>query len=556
MILRFPEPAEAIHTFPVPELIRPKHRHPDRWRWLVLLAATAAFLYFVGRFHIPGKGFTALINFGDAYSARRLPEISATTTYIVPESTGYDAQWYAQLAVRPDLRSAEIATAVDNVPYRARRIFFPLVASLLGGGDPQRTLEVYALTNVVCWILLGAVLLHWLPPRCWGNVARWIAVMLSYGLSFSVRNALVDGPALLLIATGVLLHEKGRDLSAAAVLGLAGLGKETCILAGAALVHAPFRSLRDWARLALKASFVVLPLALWLFYLLTSFGFGSGEMGARNFAFPLVELWQKTVRCAAALGGFPRAFEYAIGDCLLLVSLVSQFLFFALRPRPMEAWWRIGAAFAALMAILGEAVWEGFPSAAGRVVLPMAFAFNILLPRGPRWWPLFILGNLSVFCSPTFIRLPLGIERPVVEMPAALDRADAAHLAVTVRYDGPWHLSEHSVTENWHWTGGPVSLEITNSLKDPLRATLRFGINSRDARHVTVSIDGRQNWSSRVDTSRRNIEIPLLIPAGSSHVEFGTDKPPYPPVEGRDSREVAFRIYDLQLRVEGLAPAP
>jgi hypothetical protein len=73
---------------------------------------------------------------------------------------------------------------------------------------------------------------------------------------------------------------------------------------------------------------------------------------------------------------------------------------------------------------------------------------------------------------------------------------------------------------------------------------------------VTVSIDGRQNWSSRVDTSRRNIEIPLLIPAGSSHVEFGTDKPPYPPVEGRDSREVAFRIYDLQLRVEGLAPAP
>lgn len=540
----------------MPEHTRSQPRTSNRWRWLTLLAATSVFLFFVARFHIPGKGFTALINFGDAYSERRLPEISPTTTYIVPESTGYDAQWYAQLAVRPDLHSPEVATAVDNVPYRARRILFPLLAHLLGGGDPGRTLAIYALTNLVCWFLLGLVLLHWLPPDRWGNVARWIAVMLSFGLTFSVRNALVDGPALLLITTGVLLYERGREFWAAAVLGLAGLGKETCILAGTILLHPPLRRLPDWARLAAKAVLVALPLALWLGYLTLLFEIGSGEMGARNFALPFAELWHKAVHCVAALRAFPRAFEYALGDCFVLVSLVAQFLFFALRPRPQEAWWRIGAAFALLMVFLGEAVWEGFPGATGRVVLPMVLAFNIMLPRGRRWCPLFLLGNLSLLCSPTFIRLPLGIERPIVEVPAALAQGHPDGPVVGTRYSGPWHLAEHSITENWHWTGGPAALEVTNTLDTPLRATLRFGVNSRDDRTATVSIGSRQLWTGAIDERRRNVEIPVVLPPGACRLEFGTDKPPVPPEEGRDPRALAFRIYDLKLRIAAPGDTP
>jgi len=60
-----------------------------------------------------------------------------------------------------------------------------------------------------------------------------------------------------------------------------------------------------------------------------------------------------------------------------------------------------GASYAVLMIFLGDAVWESYPSAAARVLLPMTVAFNILVPRG-KWWPiLLVVGNLGVLASPT-----------------------------------------------------------------------------------------------------------------------------------------------------------
>ena len=49
------------------------------------------------------------------------------------------------------------------------------------------------------------------------------------------------------------------------------------------------------------------------------------------------------------------------------------------------------------MVLLGPAVWGDYPGAAVRVVLPMTIAFNLLLPRTRLFWPLAILGNLSVW---------------------------------------------------------------------------------------------------------------------------------------------------------------
>ena len=69
-------------------------RCPDRFRWLALLAATAGFLLLVARFHIPGKGFTALINFGEVHASRYLSEIDPRTTYVTPDS---DGDWRAPL---------------------------------------------------------------------------------------------------------------------------------------------------------------------------------------------------------------------------------------------------------------------------------------------------------------------------------------------------------------------------------------------------------------------------------------------------------------------------
>ena len=48
------------------------------------------------------------------------------------------------------------------------------------------------------------------------------------------------------------------------------------------------------------------------------------------------------------------------------------------------------------MMLLGPSVWQGYPGAATRVLLPMTVAFNILLLRNRMFWPLFVAGNLLV----------------------------------------------------------------------------------------------------------------------------------------------------------------
>jgi hypothetical protein len=48
------------------------------------------------------------------------------------------------------------------------------------------------------------------------------------------------------------------------------------------------------------------------------------------------------------------------------------------------------------MIFLGQAVWEGHPGAATRVLMPMTFAFNLLLPSTRWFWLLWVLGNVNV----------------------------------------------------------------------------------------------------------------------------------------------------------------
>jgi hypothetical protein len=70
-----------------------------------------------------------------------------------------------------------------------------------------------------------------------------------------------------------------------------------------------------------------------------------------------------------------------------------------LRWRPAERWWRVGAAFAGMMLFLSTPVWEGYPGASTRVLLPMTLAFNVLVPRTGRWLPILLAGNLTVAAS-------------------------------------------------------------------------------------------------------------------------------------------------------------
>ena len=87
---------------------------------IVMLAALLALPAQILRDHFSRDyGFVSLIDFGQRFRERALPEVREFT----PPSRsgwGYDGQFYAQLALRPSLDDPALERALDNATYRAR----------------------------------------------------------------------------------------------------------------------------------------------------------------------------------------------------------------------------------------------------------------------------------------------------------------------------------------------------------------------------------------------------------------------------------------------------
>ena len=83
----------------------PANPRPAKWiQWLPSLAASLVFLACVASMWEPGTGFTRLIRFGDYFSPRAVPQLREVPIHVYEDSHGYDAQFYAQMALDPLLR--------------------------------------------------------------------------------------------------------------------------------------------------------------------------------------------------------------------------------------------------------------------------------------------------------------------------------------------------------------------------------------------------------------------------------------------------------------------
>jgi hypothetical protein len=239
-------------------------------------------------------------------------------------------------------------------------------------------------------------------------------------------------------------------------------------------------------------------------------------------------------------------------DGLVLLGLLSQFCFFAFRIRWRDPWWRVGASFAVLMAFLGDAVWEGYPSAAPRVLLPMTLAFNILVPRRA-WWPILLLaGNLGVLGSGELLK-PLEKRDIVVEGPLQLRLNPTDGYVVEAAY-GPrnWWPTEWEAKDHWRWSGGDSTVTIHNPQPFTIVADLAFGLATGDVRSATMTVAGHVAWSARVrpamDNEARISGIDL--PPGDTLLLFQSDRPAARPGPG-DRRLITFSVRDLTIVLKG-----
>ena len=356
------------------------------------LVIPAMFVWAVSQFYAPGVGFTRLIEFGAKFVEFEHPRLRAVPHALAPDA-GYDGQFHAQLALDPLLRSEEIRTSVDAPGYRGRRILFSWVAYVLGAGRPTIVLQAYALLNVASWFVLAWLLLRWLPPGRPRAAAAWVGCLLGEGMMVSVRKSLLDGPSMVLLTLAIIATESGRRGVAAGVIGAAALGRDTNLL-GAVVLPRRTGAPQRIASLALQVALVLVPLAVWVAYL-SSLGLAPVEPGHANFGLPLtayVGKWATTL-------GELRTENWLLPartSLLSLVALTTQAVVLVRWWQPGSPWWRMGIAYVALLIVLGYEVWNGYPGAAARVVMPMTFAFNVLLPRARWFWPLWALGNVNV----------------------------------------------------------------------------------------------------------------------------------------------------------------
>jgi hypothetical protein len=511
------------------------------WFWTALLVM-ALFLGLIARYYHPSTGWSSLISIGEKIVNPKVTALHGVQHHVQEGSYGYDGQFYVQLALHPLLGSDELEAAIDDPAYRARRMLLPWSAWLLGVGQPDWIVQAYALLNVVCWLVLAVVLWRWLPPVNAANFLRWAGILFAHGVGMSVRHALTDAPSLLLLALGMLWWEKQQHRSAMGALAAATLAKETAVLAAVLWVDSPPRGWRWWGRMALVGILIITPLLLWMGYVRWRFGAVPSEEGLGNFALPLAGLMGKWSDTLGEIGrdGWSK-FNFV--TLLTVLALTVQVMFFLLRWRAREAWWRVGAVFATLGLIVAQPVWEGHPGAATRVLLPMMVAFNLLVPRARRWLPVLIAGNLSIAASVVEFSPPRANLLYFKGEPELVVQQSYAQGA-------GWYLPELKGWKTRRWALQTAELDLHNAAERPVALRITAHLAALSPRQVELRLNGLRIWQAALTAKTTSHELPFFnLPPGQNRLEFVTNMPAERPAMG-DERDLSFCVWELVLEVQ------
>lgn len=501
----------------------------------VRLVVIAGLLWVFGRYWDPYYGFTAFIE-ADAATEALLPSSLRDAPIFIHRDAGrYDGAYYAQIATDPTLRDPEVKQAVDDLGYRARRILLSAIAWVAARGEAVTAVHVYAWMHPLLWLIFAVQAWRLFPltaPRAtWG----WLGAVLASGALVSVRLALTDLAALILVAAGVGASERGREQAASRWLGAAALARETALLGAVSFWSSDFR---QWRRAAGWVALAILPLAAWLLYVRAVAG-PSGP-GYKNFALPLTA-WIGRGRELAAAIGVELNQGMLWGGWLDYLALTVQAAYVLARPEKQSAWWRVGLAYAALGICLGPSVWEGFPGAAARLLLPLTLAFNVLAVRRRAALAWLILGNLSVLGGLWAVREAPG-------RPHQLASGMHAGVSYVLETDARWSVAEWNRKWRWAWCAGEGELVLRVWPHQP-RVRAEIQLRAVTARAVEIRHENLVVWRGSVGERPQWIALPeLAIARGRLELELRSPSPPVAEGQDNTARGISFACFGARLK--------
>lgn len=349
--------------------------------WLVIA------LVLSGWFSVQFEGgyFDPLL-FGRAFHERTIPETREVVPTTPSHEFGYDGQFYVQIAVRPRATDPVLHAAMDNAPYRLRRIGWPALMHAVGLGHPAAVTHAYLWSNVICWIVLAGLL--WrrlLRDPSWKAAVAWFLLVTGAGFLSSVRCALLDLPALLLVFLALQAREHGRLLVCALLIAAAALIKETSLLAGVLLWPAQPRAWRAWLRSSVLVGIAALPVAAWTAWLGARFGWDL-VAGHQNLALPGVAAFTRmgTILAECLDQGFSRPTLWPLVTWLGLAFQLACLLRWTSPRTPIG---RLGLVFGLLLLCSGPNVWGELVMAVPRAVLPVSLVAVIVAVERRASWP-------------------------------------------------------------------------------------------------------------------------------------------------------------------------
>ena len=511
-----------------------------RWGWpLIGALAAAAFLALCARFWHPAYGFTVFFQLDGSNDPLKLTEFHQHPVYVHRDNGGYDGLYYAQIALDPTLQDSELPRAMDNFAYRARRILPPALAWAAGFGQPRGIIFAYSILNLCAWLACAALVWRLLAVNNARAFLAWGGVMFSAGALASVRLALTDLPALTLLAAMLVALERGQKNRATAWLATAALARETSLAALPGLWTRPWLASKN----ALRTLAVMVPLAGWLVYV--RFQVGPADAGWGNLTWPIAGWVEKLIAAGQALG--------TVGDHVLawttllaFIALSAQAAAILYYRRPDDPFWRVGLAYTVLLLTLGTAVWEGFPGAATRVLLPLTLAANILLvrTRAPLAW--LIVVNLAVPAGFLSLR---DVPTDVSEVAAA----SSPHGTAVARRGEGWYPAEAAGRSSWTWTRGRAEILLESWGDRDAIIDLSFKLRSLRPCVVGVSVDGSEIARLKVGPTLEphvvHINPAARIKTGVMRIGLASDTEPVAESGTPDARQLGFALYNPRLEI-------
>jgi len=266
------------------------HRQQLQPQGVAVLVAAVVLLVWIlvvaGKF---GGNPSGLARIGDQLPLS--PRLAGQEVVILQGKRGNDGQQFLSLALDPLQREATTTATLDNPVYRGKRVLYPLLAWMLGLGQPHLILWSMGLINAGCmtaaaWLVARWALLHQRSPA-WGLA---VLSLPGYWITLSLNTADLLATTLMLSAAVAWKQQHlGRLWSS---LAAALLTRETAALAWASSIWAALKQ-RAW-RLVMPLVLVPLPWLVWTTALSRRFPSVTDQaLVSLHFGWPLLGIFRK-----------------------------------------------------------------------------------------------------------------------------------------------------------------------------------------------------------------------------------------------------------------------